>query len=110
MCIRDRDTWAKTIGAVNTIVKNGTRLLGHNTDGYGLLKSLEDKSGMDLHGIKVLILGSGGAARAAAFALAKRKTDTLIIANRTIDRAKSLADAMENQLNTVKSISLTDAH
>ena len=106
----DLDTWANTVGAVNTIVKDGTRLSGHNTDGYGLLKSLEDKAGMDLHGIKVLILGSGGAARAAAFALAERRTDSLIIANRTIDRAKSLADAMKNRLNNVKSISLTDAH
>ncbi|HEX9741177.1 MAG TPA: shikimate dehydrogenase [Nitrospiraceae bacterium] len=60
---------AKNIGAVNTIVIENGRLIGSNTDASGALRALTE-AGVALRGEKVLMLGSGGAARAIAFALA----------------------------------------
>jgi shikimate dehydrogenase len=60
---------AKHIGAINTVVIEDGRLKGHNTDASGALRALK-QGGALLDGHRVLILGSGGAARAIAFALA----------------------------------------
>ena len=60
---------AKNIGAVNTIVIENGRLIGSNTDASGALRALTE-AGVALRGEKVVLLGSGGAARAIAFALA----------------------------------------
>lgn len=60
---------AKNIGAVNTIVIENGRLIGSNTDASGAMRALTE-AGVALRGEKVLMLGSGGAARAIAFALA----------------------------------------
>lgn len=80
---------AKTIGAVNTVdLKNG--IVGHNTDGLGAIKALEGR-GVDIKGKNVLLLGAGGAARAIAFTFVTEGAH-VAIANRTIDRAISLAN------------------
>ena len=63
------DATAKKIGAINTIANTGGLLHGCNTDGAGALKCLAD-AGHDPAGGSVLILGSGGAARAIAFTMA----------------------------------------
>lgn len=55
---------AQRIGAVNTIVNRGGRLYGYNTDYYGM-KSLIERVGLDLHGKKVLVLGTGGTGKTA---------------------------------------------
>lgn len=60
----------RSIGAINTVVHDPGRLVGLNTDGPGALKALVD-AGVDLDGRHVLMLGSGGAARAIAFTLAR---------------------------------------
>jgi shikimate dehydrogenase len=59
---------ARHIGAINTIVAAGGTLTGHNTDAIGALRALRE-SGVELKGTQVVMLGSGGAARAIAFAL-----------------------------------------
>jgi len=59
---------ARNIGAVNTIVSDGGKLTGYNTDASGALAALR-AGGASVDGGRVLILGSGGAARAIAFAL-----------------------------------------
>ncbi len=59
---------ARNIGAVNTIVAAGGALTGYNTDGTGALRALREGA-VDLSGRHVVMLGSGGAARAIAFAL-----------------------------------------
>ena len=86
------DPWARSVGAVNTIVRERGRLLGHNTDSHGFMRSLKEKADFDPRGKKVLLLGAGGAARAAAFALAEEDVTSLTIANRTVERARSLAE------------------
>ncbi len=61
----------RSIGSINTIVKEDGRLIGSGTDGPGALKALTD-AGVALDGKTVLMLGAGGAARAIAFTLARR--------------------------------------
>jgi len=55
---------AQRIGAVNTIVNDGGKLYGYNTDYYGM-KALLEKAGIVLKGKKVLILGTGGTSKTA---------------------------------------------
>lgn len=66
------ETTAKHIGSVNTIVVEDGKLTGYNTDASGALRALQS-AGVSLKGRRVLMLGSGGAARAIAFALAMDK-------------------------------------
>ncbi len=61
---------ARHIGAVNTIQVVDGRLIGHNTDGRGFIRSLRDNAGYNPKGKTVLLIGSGGAARAVGFSLA----------------------------------------
>jgi len=70
------ETTAKHIGSVNTIVVENGKLTGYNSDASGALRALRD-AGVSLKEQKVLMLGSGGAARAIAFALG---TDTGVAA------------------------------
>ena len=88
------DPWAETLGAVNTIVKQGDRRIGHNTDAYGLLRALREQAGFQPRGRSVLLLGAGGAARAAAFGLCREGIASLTIANRTLERAVDLVMAL----------------
>jgi shikimate dehydrogenase len=82
---------AKTTGAVNTIhIKDG-KFFGYNTDATGFLNSLIEA---DCHpkGRRVAVLGAGGAARAVVFALARAEADSVIVFNRTAERAAFLVD------------------
>ena len=81
---------ARLIGAVNTVVKKGEKLIGHNTDGIGCLNSLKEK-GINIQGKKVVLLGAGGAARAIAFVLAQTDIQNLTIVNRTPEKTNELA-------------------
>ena len=87
---------ARIIGAVNTI-KTGEKLVGHNTDGMGALMALKNR-GADPKGKDVLLLGSGGAARAIAVTLALRgDVSTLTILGVAEDELKKLVeDISEN--------------
>jgi shikimate dehydrogenase len=85
------DDWATEAGAVNTIVKrDGGRLSGHNTDGYGFLRALREGGNFGPRGRRVLVLGAGGAARGIVLALLREGVGELIIANRTLARAEGL--------------------
>ena len=94
------------MGAVNTIVKEDGRLVGHNTDGYGFLRSLEERGSFSPEGKSVLLLGAGGAARAAVFALTESGAGPMLIANRTIERGAALAQDVRGRSLEVDSIPL----
>jgi shikimate dehydrogenase len=82
---------ARKIGAVNTVVRQPDgSLLGENTDGKGFIRSLEDV-GMDLRGLRAVVLGAGGAARAIAVELAEAGAGHLTLVNRTEERGAELA-------------------
>ena len=108
-CLDGLDSWAETVGAVNTIVKDDGRLVGHNTDGYGFLRSLAERGGFDPKGKSALVLGAGGAARAAVFALADRGAGTVLIANRTVERGDALAADVRGRSPDADSIPLGEA-
>ena len=92
---------AKKIGAVNTIVHRGGRLIGYNTDCDGALEALEEK--MELRWKKVVLLGAGGAARAIGFGLKKRDCQ-LIIANRSRDRGEALSRELKCHFKPMSSL------
>ncbi len=84
------DHLADKIGAVNTIVNNNGVLTGYNTDATGFLQALCER-GIEPKGKRVVILGAGGASRAISFILAERGS-SLVILNRTWDKAKVCVD------------------
>lgn len=88
------DEAARVIGAVNTIVNEGGKLIGYNTDGIGYIRSLKEETGIDLKGRKVLMIGAGGAARGVGYALVKEGVEHIWIANRTKEKALELAASM----------------
>lgn len=87
----DIDRLARKIGAVNTVVNRGGRLVGYNTDAAGFLHALREQARFDPKARQTLILGAGGAARAVAFALVEAGARPIYIANRTSERAEALA-------------------
>lgn len=83
---------ARTIGAVNTIIHTDGQLRGDNTDAPGLLAALHDSGMLALPADRdVVILGGGGAARAAAYVALHDLRGRVWIVNRTLDRALTLA-------------------
>ncbi len=87
------DEWARTVGAVNTIVNRSGSLTGYNTDSHGFLQGLAEAA-FDARGVNVLLLGAGGAARGVALALAREGVASIAIANRTVERAQALAETV----------------
>lgn len=85
----DVDADASKIGAVNTIINRDGKLIGCNTDGPGLIRDLAEW--IAIRGKTFVILGAGGAARAAVFALIQAG-GTPVIVNRTAERTHMLAD------------------
>ncbi|HEY8347601.1 MAG TPA: shikimate dehydrogenase [Symbiobacteriaceae bacterium] len=81
---------ARQMGAVNTIANREGRLVGYNTDGWGFISSLEE-AGVKPAGMRAVVLGAGGAARAVAVHLALSGVSRLTISNRTAERAERLA-------------------
>lgn len=97
------DALAQQVGSVNTIVNRDGRLCGYTTDGLGALRALEAAS-VSLTGKRVLLLGSGGAVRAVAFAVAQQsEVAGLTILGRTRANVETLAE------NITKSSSATVA-
>ncbi len=91
------DSMAATVGAVNTIVKRGGRLVGYNTDVRGFIRSLREDAFFDPRDRRVVVLGAGGAARAVCFGLLGEGVASIAIANRTPRRATELVDALAHR-------------
>lgn len=91
------DLGAKAIGAVNTIVNEDGRLIGYNTDGIGYVRSLKEEAEPELAGKRIVVIGAGGASRGIVYALSNEKPAHITIANRSVERAKELADAFQDQ-------------
>lgn len=91
---------AAAVGAVNTVMARDGRLLGANTDGLGFLRSLYEEADFLPRGKPSVILGAGGAARAVAVSLAEAGAQPLVIVNRTVERARSLAEFVYRNIGT----------
>lgn len=97
------DEVAAKIGAVNTVVNKGDTLIGFNTDWIGILEPIEKIT--NLAGKKVAILGAGGGARAAAYAISSKGAEIQIY-NRTISKAKDLCKQFGGTAHSLSDISL----
>ncbi len=90
------DDHARRIGVVNTVVVEGDELVGFNTDGPGLVRAVRAEFGVDLHDLRVLVLGAGGGAgRAIAMQCGIEQCERLVLVNRTLEKAQSLADELQ---------------
>lgn len=87
------DEGARISGAVNTVVIEGSRLRGYNTDGGGMVIACRE-AGIELSGRRVLLLGAGGAAAAIAIAFKEAGVSELRIANRTMAHATDLRNKL----------------
>ena len=81
---------AAVTGTVNTIVNDSGSLVGHNTDGTGFIRSLEEVASINLAAEAALLIGAGGAARSIAVALAEEGISQLAIINRTRAHAEEI--------------------
>ncbi len=84
------DPAAEALQSVNTISWDGTDLVGSSTDGAGFIAALTEV-GVDVAGAEVAIIGAGGAARSVIDALGRAGTASIVVINRTPERAQSAA-------------------
>jgi shikimate dehydrogenase len=92
---------AHRLGVANVLTKlPDGRIEADSNDGAGMLADLQVRCGVDPRERNVLLLGAGGAARAAAFALLDAEIESLVIANRTFERALALAKALSHSRRT----------
>lgn len=80
---------AKAAGAVNILWQKDGEIYGDNSDGVGLVRDLKS-SGFVFTGQKILLLGAGGAAQGVVLPLLEERPATIILANRTIEKAQNL--------------------
>ncbi|RTZ72036.1 MAG: shikimate dehydrogenase [Gammaproteobacteria bacterium] len=100
---------ARVAGAVNTLVlQPDGNLLGDNTDGVGLVRDLVQNHGFDFRGKRVLLLGAGGASRGVVRPLLEQHPALLVIANRTAEKARALADELRDEGVEVKGCGLDE--
>ncbi len=83
---------ARLLGAVNCIVNRNGTLVGHNTDGAGLLAALAADAGYAPHGARCVVLGAGGAARASVLALARADAAEIAVVARRTEPARRAAE------------------
>ncbi|MGE5328905.1 MAG: shikimate dehydrogenase [Deltaproteobacteria bacterium] len=91
---------ALLMGAVNTVKINKNKLYGYNTDGLGFVRALESQ-GVQIKNKNVVVLGAGGAARAAVVKLAQKGAKRIAILNRTQDKAKKLSEMINQKIANV---------
>lgn len=99
---------ANIIGAVNTIVRDGDRLKGYNTNAIGVMDALNE-TGFEIDGKTALVLGTGGAARAVIFILNWLRAATIFVAGRNRDKTKAIVEALggeELDLSSLSGLSL----
>lgn len=103
---------AQALHSVNTVeVAADGSLIGHSTDGDGLVASLKEQ-GVSVNGQTILILGAGGAARSVIDALHRHACRQIFVANRSLDNAQTavaLAPSIATAVSTTDSTSLFEA-
>jgi shikimate dehydrogenase len=90
------DDYARASGSVNTIVVDGPRLLGFNTDGPGLVRAIRQEFSVDLRDLRVVLLGAGGGAgRAIAVQCARERCARLVLVNRSLEKIQTLKKELQ---------------
>ena len=104
---------AALAGACNTLRFDADGWAGDNTDGVGLVRDIELHAGLALQGVRLLLIGAGGAAAGVVGPLAAAGVREIVVANRTVARAEALvlrhAEALASALPTVWRATSLDA-
>ncbi len=105
------DANAQAVSAVNTVVNKNGKLIGYNTDIYGIEMALRELK-VDISTSTFLVLGAGGAARAVMYCLARYKSPQIYLANRTYARALNLKNLIARTFphSVIKALPLDDSH
>ena len=104
------DESARLLGAANTVQFTEDGMVGHNTDGYGFLKALDEAFGKTVIGDAVFVLGCGGAGRAVALMAAKEGATSLVLADIDAKRVQRLGNEIKSLAPSVEiSQALDDA-
>jgi len=90
---------AAIIGAVNTVRRDGDRLIGENTDGKGFLRGVRTDAGVDPRNKRVVVLGAGGAARAVVTELALAGASDVLVLNRSLSRGEQMVADLVSKTN-----------
>jgi shikimate dehydrogenase len=90
---------AAIIGAVNTVRREGERLIGENTDGKGFLRGVRAEAGVDPKNKRVVVLGAGGAARAIVAELALAGASDVLVLNRSVGRGEQMVSDLVSKTN-----------
>jgi shikimate dehydrogenase len=88
------DASASLVGAVNTVQFTETGMVGHSTDGYGILQAIQEAFGLSVKGRSVAVIGCGGAGRSIALVCAQEGAAEITLWNRNRARAQKVAEEM----------------
>ena len=86
---------ARIAEAVNTLEFKDDQIIGHNTDGIGLVRDLEQNLNVDLKSKKILLIGAGGAAEGVIYSMMEKKPSELTLTNRTIKKSYVIQNKMD---------------
>jgi shikimate dehydrogenase len=86
---------ARIAEAVNTLEFKEGEIIGHNTDGIGLVRDLEQNLDIHLKNKKILLIGAGGAAEGVIYSMLEKKPSELILTNRTIEKSNVIQNKMD---------------
>ncbi len=89
-----RTAVAERLGVVNCVFTDGDELVGDSTDGDGFVRSLAHDNGISLAGARVMILGTGGAAKAIVEAVGRAQPAELVVVSRRREQAAEVAAAL----------------
>lgn len=96
------DASAQLLGAVNTVQFDAGGMIGHNMDGFGFLKSVEEAFGRSLNGAKVFVLGCGGSGRAVALSAAGAGASEIVLAGTNEAKRRAVAAQLKQQYPAVR--------
>ncbi|CAM8401904.1 shikimate dehydrogenase [Candidatus Methylopumilus planktonicus] len=86
---------ARIAEAVNTLEFKENEIIGHNTDGIGLVRDLEQNLNTQLKHKKILLIGAGGAAEGVIYSMLEKKPSELTLTNRTIEKSNVIQNKMD---------------
>lgn len=97
-------------GAVNTVKNENGKLIGYNTDVGGFLRAIKEDLGLHPKGLRVAVLGAGGASRAVVSALCMNEVSRIYVMNRSFDKAKRLVSEFKKSFKevSIEALSLED--
>ena len=102
------DESARLLGAVNTVEFKDGRMIGHNTDGYGFLKAMEEAFGEPVSGASVFVLGCGGAGRAVALMAAGAGASSVALADLDTVKVAAVRDELRKLYPSVRVTTVSD--